>query len=332
MKFLILFTILCTSFTALAISEKNYAQQFKTEIQPYFNQNFNEQRFMSFDGVQLKFAYSMSPDAIGNLIILPGYDESYLKYQEIAYDLKDLNYNIFILDHRGQGLSDHLLPNTQKPYVDKYQDYISDLKLFILSQVLPRSNDLPLFMLAHSMGSAIGTLVLDEYQQFFKKAVLCSPMYRLNTKPYPESIAYGIVASNVKLGNGENYAIGKGPYNEKDLFINNTVSHSEPRWLMNREMQTVYPQIRLGGPTNQWVYENMKMTYQIDDIIRKIQVPVLMLSSDIDLWVRKKFQPRYCNKMKYCTIVSYPGSFHELLMEKDDIRNDVISKIKNFLQ
>ena len=40
------------------------------------------------------------------LVISPGQGEPALKYAELVYDLKDTGYDIFVIDHRGQGASD----------------------------------------------------------------------------------------------------------------------------------------------------------------------------------------------------------------------------------
>lgn len=332
MKNLILSLLLLCSSPLFAVSEMNYNQVLNDKVFPYFKNNFVEDQLTTQDGVTLKFTYSIKPNTKANLVLVVGWDESYLKYQEVLYDLKDLNYNIFVFDHRGQGLSEHLLPDPQKPYIGHFRDYVSDMKLFVESQVLPRAGALPNFLLSHSMGGCVSALALPELQKYFKKALFVSPMWRINTEPYPAFVAFSIVGSMTSFGQRKAYAIGKGPYNPNEKFEDNTLTHSEPRWSMNREIQKVNPEIQLGGPTNQWVLQSLKGTYKVDNIINQITIPVRVLQADEDHWVKRNFHPKYCSRMSNCSVRFFPGTFHEILMEKDASREIAIQEIKDFLK
>lgn len=332
MKKIIFVITLVSMFSAFAVSEKEYERSLSENIFPYFRQHFVQDQMQARDGVTLKYAYSLKPNAIGNLVLVIGWDESYLKYQEVFYDLKDLNYNVFVYDHRGQGLSEHLLADSQKPYIGKFNDYVVDLKDFVETVVVPRSNNLPNFLLSHSMGGCVTALALPSIQKYFKKALFVSPMWRINTEPYPAPIAFSIVGTVSTFGGRKSYAIGKGPYNPNEQFSANTLTHSEPRWVMNRRIQMANPEILLGGPTNQWVHQSLKGTYKVDNIMEKITLPVRVLQADEDHWVKRKFHPKYCARMKECSVKFFPGTFHEILMEKDEQRDIAISEIKEFLK
>ena len=43
-----------------------------------------------------------------NLVIFPGYSEPWLKYDEVLTDLWNAGHQLWIMDHRGMGLSSHL--------------------------------------------------------------------------------------------------------------------------------------------------------------------------------------------------------------------------------
>jgi lysophospholipase len=93
------------------------------------------------------------PQAKGVLIISPGQTESSLKYAEVLYDLKDLGYSIYIIDHRGQGLSDRTLPGTTLSHVNRFKDYVDDFTTFVKDVVHPE-NYRHSVIIAHSMGGA----------------------------------------------------------------------------------------------------------------------------------------------------------------------------------
>ncbi|MGO8654096.1 alpha/beta fold hydrolase, partial [Rhizobium ruizarguesonis] len=78
-------------------------------------------------------------------MISSGYGESFFKYREIVYDLWQEGYQVYILDHRGQGFSERLIrPNKAQEldpravkrvhdlgYVENFDDFVDDLKTFV---------------------------------------------------------------------------------------------------------------------------------------------------------------------------------------------------------
>lgn len=86
------------------------------------------------------------------IVVCPGRIESYIKYAELAYDLFHLGFDVLIIDHRGQGLSGRMLPDTHRGHVDNFSDYVDDLAAFWQQEVQPgpwRKR----YILAHSMGA-----------------------------------------------------------------------------------------------------------------------------------------------------------------------------------
>ena len=71
------------------------------------------------------------------IVVCPGRIESYIKYAELAYDLFHLGFDVLIIDHRGQGLSGRMLPDTHRGHVDNFSDYVDDLAAFWQQEVQP---------------------------------------------------------------------------------------------------------------------------------------------------------------------------------------------------
>ena len=87
--------------------------------------------FSGVDQIRINYATFIHHEIKASIVLVTGRTESYLKYQELAFDLHQQGYNIFIIDHRGQGLSERLLKDNQKGYVKNFDDYAHDLKQFI---------------------------------------------------------------------------------------------------------------------------------------------------------------------------------------------------------
>jgi lysophospholipase len=92
------------------------------------------------------------------------------------------------------------------------------------------------------------------------------------------------------------------------------------------------PELALGGPTARWVSQSLKTTKKIDSLASKIQIPLLMFQSGLDLIVQPGRQNSFCQKNANCRKVEFANGHHEILQETDDIRNQALNEIKIFLR
>ena len=67
--------------------------------------------FQTSNNISIAYATNFKRPEKPFIVIVPGRSESYLKYQELAFDLDIQGYDSVIIDHRGQGLSARLTPN-----------------------------------------------------------------------------------------------------------------------------------------------------------------------------------------------------------------------------
>lgn len=332
MKIGLIFLLAALSWSALAIPEANFFEVWRQEVIPHFNQA-NQRSFTNFQGLKLNYYSLVNPDNKKTLVILPGRTEPALKYAEVVYDLKDLGFNVFILDHQGQGNSDRLVKDSHKGYVKHFIDYARDLSDWMDEVVIPETQNQERYLLAHSMGGAIATLYLAYGKPVFKKALLSSPMMEIDTKPYKENIGRLLTGVLVTAGMGKAYAPDRGPYvSANDTFEKNDVTHSLVRFEASRYLFMTWPELALGGPTNRWVHQSLKATKKIDTLAEKIQIPVLMFQSEKDLIVMPGRQNSFCSKTPLCRMVKFEGAYHEILQESDVIRNRAMGELKNFFQ
>jgi lysophospholipase len=100
---------------------------------------------------------------------------------------------------------------------------------------------------------------------------------------------------------------------------------------MNRKLISLYPQIALGGPTVRWLGEALKATRQVLKNATQITAPTLLLQAELDNRVRPGGQDAFCRRAKVCTHVLLTGAYHEILMERDEIRDKALRSILDFL-
>src|SRR5437868_1750116 len=69
--------------------------------------------FTGVDNVSIAYKIVRHPQSVASVVILSGYTESYLLYDELIQDFYRQNYSVYIMDNRGMGLSGRLLSNPQ---------------------------------------------------------------------------------------------------------------------------------------------------------------------------------------------------------------------------
>ncbi len=92
------------------------------------------------------------------LMIAHGFAEHSGRYGHMAEYFVSRGYAVYALDHRGHGRSEG-----KRVYVEKFSDYVDDLKTFF-DLVRKENRGKRIFLVGHSMGSAIALLYASRYQ------------------------------------------------------------------------------------------------------------------------------------------------------------------------
>lgn len=270
-----------------------------------------------------KFEQSNSERAI---FISTGRTEAAIKYKELIFDLYNNGYSIYIHDHRGQGLSGRMTEDPEMGYIDTFQYYIDDMKYFYQYHIKPK-NYKKTYLLAHSMGGAIGMSYLQQYPNDFNAAAFSSPMFGL--KPP--------ICSIVKVLDSEKpkYAIGESEYNEdKTTFKGNTLTGSELRYYRMMDAFAKVPKARLGGATYSWVHKSCQQFKYLFSNIDKINTPFLLFLAENEQivypYAHQKFVTAAKKLGKDCLAYEVENAQHELLIEKDEQRIETINETLNF--
>lgn len=285
--------------------------------------------FPSADGRhQLSGICFRNPEGKGLIVVVNGRSESWLKYGELFHDLYAKGYSIASYDHRGQGLSPRLLP--QKPQIgeiDSFDEYSRDLGAF-----LERLKNLDLthhgktYLLAHSMGAAVAIDYLRDHPAAFRAAAFSAPMLRINTSPYPEAVATLVVRLLHAVGLGDAYAPGEHDRDPGEPFDSNRITTSRARWQAIQDIWNKHPEAVVGGPSNDWVLQTLLASPRIRQAAFSLQAPTLILQSGQDRLVINEPPPQGPN----ITTLTFPDARHEILMERDPIRDQALGEILRF--
>ncbi|MGB0895453.1 MAG: alpha/beta fold hydrolase [Parashewanella sp.] len=305
----------------------NYSSEHKlqTEEQKKLWQQVEHHQLHINSNVSLAWCRLRHPNSDKAIVISNGRIESYVKYQEMFFDLHQQGYCIYALDHRGQGLSSRLTDDPQIGHIDQFSDYVDDFKIFIDSIVLPAQHKF-LYLLAHSMGSTIATLYLQGDQNTFKAAVFSAPMYGIKL-PLPKPFIYWLAKqfANKK----PNYVISGTPYQSKP-FKGNRLTQSAARYRWFRELYQQQPSLQLGAPSDQWLIEALDAAESCEQALQKISTPILILQAQCDKIVDNKAQNKFAENLKEGKLITFISAKHELFVESDHIRNQVMDELLNF--
>jgi lysophospholipase len=298
--------------------KKSLVIKLDNEVDPFYKKG-TPGTLLTHDRVELAYRSFEQESEKAALVILPGRSEPIEKYAEVIYDLRELGLSIYVFEHRGQGESG-LVEDVQAQYVRSYDDYVKDLDLFIRTKVRTRPNR-KLFLLGHSMGGAIASLYAAKYPDVFQALVLSAPMLDINTKPYPKIVAYWLSKILCKLGLGKLMA-GRD---------SSPVTSDKTRDERNVKLTDRVSKIRWRLVTYQWIYASLEVLNELQIASLQLKLPVLLLQAEKDLQSPALGQNQFFEKLSHGQKLVLPGSLHEVLMEKDSIRDVCIQKIQSFI-
>jgi len=299
-----------------------------------FWQSVTQASFKTADNINIVYAVNFKRSEKPYIVIVPGRSESYLKYQELAFDLDNQGYDSVIIDHRGQGLSMRLTANHLQGYVDKFDHYAQDLQQ-LLSHVLPEQypqHQQGAFMLAHSMGGAIALRYLQLYPHKIKALSLSSPMIAISRGGIPDWLA----TSLIKTGATINRWLTDTPwyfFGQKDInnssFAENRLMHSAQRFKRFQALYQDQPELKLGGVTFNWLEQAIINSANLLIDIEKLSLPIQMLQAEKEQIVDNDAQNEFCLQLNSFNQHACPGgkpiiisgAYHELFFEEDQYRD-----------
>lgn len=325
-----------STFQAHAVPETALAQHAVTEIQTFWQQQVNTGVMKAADGTSLAYAFVIPEQPRFALVLIQGRTEAYQKYQELYYDLAKHGIAVFSLDHRGQGLSDRALEDPHKGHITDFGLYSQNQRQFI-NEIVRSHIQLPLNLLAHSMGGAVAAQLLAQEPAWFQRAILTSPMIAPNAKVAFSADDGCYLAAAFEWTCPDCYAgFVAQPYPIDQPFTENILTSSTIRYQLFRDLYKQQPRLQLGGPTWSWLSQACNVADQMPALARQIKTPVLILQSGADEAVSNSAQQAFCQELgSLCAggqVQHFADAKHELLFETDRHRELALQKIIEFLQ
>ena len=312
-------------------TEDKFQSEESKEIASFWESREQEQ-FVGRSGLGLRWCAFTKAEHNKAIVLVNGRTETMIKYKEVFFDLFKQGYDVYSYDHRGQGLSQRLVVASDIGHVVEFEHYVDDLETFIEEIVMQKIYQ-HRFLLGHSMGGAIALLYAKRKNNHADALALSAPMLGIALSPALEKIAPLLCRFLSHFQHPAKYAPGQKPYRSQS-FENNSLTHSKVR---HQKIQNVYEQesrAKVGGPSSQWIWQSMQACDRALDSADKIKVPILLLQASEDQIVDNEKISKFHNKRKDlnlpCQFDILPNASHELLFEKDEIRNKTLNLIIDF--
>jgi len=285
------------------------------------------------DGKRIRLIYwqntSDKKDNRGTILLQQGHNEFIEKYFETIQEFLDRSFNVVCFDWRGQGMSDKIINDENKQFIDDFNTHDKDLE-FIIENFIQKKFKKPLIGIGHSMGGCILLSFLKEHKNIFDRVILSAPMLGFRNEK--------IIMPFIKLANllfsEVDYLIGSKPNMGKETpFKDNELTTDKVRYLRTLSLVRKKPDIRLWGITNGWAKAvkikllSMRKKGWAEDISYKI----LFLNNLKDKVVSTQHIKSMAERLEDSTIINFNNTEHEIFMEKDEHRDKMWSEIDNFL-
>jgi lysophospholipase len=307
-----------------------------------------ESRVMA-DGWRVRTAlWEGRADGPGSLLFVTGRGDFLEKYCETFHDLVDAGWGVASFDWRGQGLSGRQGKTAMHGHSDGFENWLADLDALIgwFRASLPA----PWHAMAHSMGGHLLQRHLAGENGEFERAVLLSPMFGVTARPIGAPMARKLARLMVRLGQGERFVPGGGPYvagaagSPRQLMLT-----SDPeRYLDESWWVSQNPALALGSVTYGWLDAAFRSLDALLEplaqlrgtgegaesvpALQRIATPMLVLIPEADALVDNSATRRAVASMACARLEVIPGAAHELLREASGIRARVLARATAFLQ
>lgn len=276
------------------------------------------------DGVRLRTAHwrPLTRQNRGTVLIFQGRAEAIERYFETVEDLRGRGFAVATLDWRGQGGSERRLRNPRKGHIDDFVEYDRDLDAFMQQVALPDCPP-PHYALAHSTGGLVSLRAVHDGRVRFERMVLDGPLLALGNRSPSQGLVTGFSALMTALGLGEIEVPGRYSITlERMKFDNNPLTSDPVRFERNREISLKAPQVAVGVPTYGWLYAACRAMAEAGDesFPATINTPILLVAGSLDRIVSVKAIESLAGELRTASFVLLPGARHEILMERDRLR------------
>lgn len=262
----------------------------------------------------------------GTVLLFPGRTEFVEKYAHTAADLAAAGYATLAIDWRGQGLADRLIANPLIGHVGSYQDYQLDVAAVVRAVEyldLPQ----PLFLIGHSMGGSIGLRAL--YNNLgVKAAAFTAPMWgiKMPSTHRPAAWAFSWASRHLGLSTLMSPGTSAESYVSTAPFEDNMLTTDPTLYELMQQQLIRHPELSLAGPSLNWLHQALTETLALSRLPAPDTPCLTFLGSNERIVDPIRIRDRMAS-WPQGQLIEVPGAEHEILMERDALRQPATAEI-----
>ena len=286
--------------------------------------------YLKNGGVRLRAMVAFPPlkDPRGSVVFSPGRTEFIEKYFEVTEELQERGFTVLILDPRGQGLSERVCADPKKSYIDTFETYCDDLAF--VTKVFAADLPLPHIVMGHSMGGTIGLQTILTGRLNPAAGIFSAPMLALHDLDTP--LLPQLIRIFSKLGGCKCTIPFQGQRNEyPQVFRLNKLTSDPNRYQLWATYFENHKRLRIGAPTFGWICAAMKAMKFVNDNARHLNIPALFIAAGADPIVIPASVENFAQRAG-AKCVNIAGALHEVLLEKDEYRDQFWAAFEAFLK
>ena len=281
------------------------------------------------DKTRLRAMRIMPSNPRGTLVLLGGRGDYLERYFETARDMLARGLAVAALDMRGQGGSERPLADGYRDTISSFAQFDEDLRTLMDGLVIPTCPP-PYCALGHSTGGHVVLRALRR-SDWFRKAVLVSPLVEIAYGPWPRPIVSLLVNGARLSGQGARFLPGmrKKPLELAD-FEGNPLTSDRRRWGRDSATLKAAPELGLGGPTFAWLHAARRSLREVSRM-GKPRAPVLIVAAGADRVVGNEGIRTLARRVPGIALTFIPNARHEILCEQDEIRAQFFAAFDSFV-
>ena len=302
------------------IESPDYAHVMDTVVLPFLDSRGKITELAAADGMRLFCEVWDAPQPEGTVLVLHGFTENAFKYSELIYSLLHCGFSVVAYDQRGHGRSGRAegLPEVSDTHVDRFLDYVSDMKL--VCDTLLADMPKPWRLFSHSMGGAVSALFLERYTDVFSAAVFCAPMIAPDTHGIPAAAASSVCRAAKAIGRDKRHPFFMKGYSGPEDF--NTSCATDPaRFAWYDSVKASRKEFQNSVPTYRWTQESIAVTKKIlaAGAPESISIPVLLSTAENDSSVKPGPQQEFIGRVPKGRHIFVNKARHEIYRSVNDV-------------
>lgn len=312
------------------LGEDDFLPAMENENRQWRKEHVTRGQLRSFDGTKLNYYVATPKAPKASIVIVHGMAEFWCKYHEYIWYLYQAGYQVFFMEQRGHGYSEGKVAEPDLIYVDNYKTYVEDLLIFIDNIVVPASDGLKKFMIAHSMGGAVGTLFLEKNPGYFDGVILSSPMLRMKAGQMSPAVLFLIKLYATLFGKKKKLGPKQKHFNP-NTPIETSSAKSKPRFEYQLNYRRKDEHYQAGSATFGWAVASMSVTNTLPKQYDRIKIPVNIMTAGDDHLVDITACDEFKAKVPQAVIHHYPDSRHEIFNADEATRKQYFTDVLRIL-